>query len=44
LVIIAFDSVDKAKAWEESPAYVAIKPLRQASAPGTVYIVEGVTE
>src|SRR5207302_6897848 len=27
-VVIAFDSVEKARAWEDSPAYEAIKPIR----------------
>src|SRR4029077_4890258 len=30
VVVIAFDSVEKAREWYESPAYQAIKPLRQA--------------
>jgi len=42
-VVIAFDSVEKAKAWEDSPAYEAIKPIRHSSAKSTVFIVEGVT-
>ncbi len=42
IVVIAFDSVEKAVAWENSPAYEAIKPLRHSSAKSRVFIVEGV--
>jgi uncharacterized protein (DUF1330 family) len=42
VVVIAFDSVEKAQAWENSPAYEAIKPLRLSSAKSRVFIVEGV--
>ena len=41
-VVIAFDSVEKARAWEDSPAYEAIKPIRHSSATSTVFIAEGV--
>jgi uncharacterized protein (DUF1330 family) len=41
-IVIAFDSVEKARAWEDSPAYEAIKPIRHASAKSRVFIVEGV--
>jgi len=41
VVIIAFDSVEKARAWYDSPAYVAIRPLRQSAAKSRIYIVEG---
>jgi uncharacterized protein (DUF1330 family) len=41
-VISQFDSFEKAKAWEESPAYSAIKPIRQKSAKSRIFIVEGV--
>jgi len=41
-IVIAFDSVEKALAWEDSPAYEAIKPIRHASAKSRVFIVEGV--
>lgn len=42
LVIIAFDSVDQARAWYNSPAYEAIKPIRQQAGKSNVYIVPGV--
>ncbi len=40
-VVIRFDSVEKAKAWEDSPAYDAIKPIRHSSAKSRVFIIEG---
>jgi uncharacterized protein (DUF1330 family) len=42
-VVIAFDSVEKAREWYDSAAYQAIKPLRQSSTKGRMFIVEGVT-
>jgi uncharacterized protein (DUF1330 family) len=41
-VVIAFDSFEKAKAWEDSPAYGEIKPIRHKSARSRVFIAEGV--
>ena len=43
VVVIAFDSVEKAREWYDSPAYQAIKPLRQSSTKGRMFIVEGIT-
>ena len=43
LTVIAFESAQRAKAWEDSPAYAAIRPIRQGSAKSRVFIVEGVT-
>jgi uncharacterized protein (DUF1330 family) len=40
-VVIQFDSVEKAKAWEDSPEYSAIKPIRHSSAKSRVFIIEG---
>jgi uncharacterized protein (DUF1330 family) len=40
-VVIQFDSVDKAKAWEDSPEYNAVKPIRHSSAKSRVFIIEG---
>ena len=42
IVLLGFDSVEKAREWYDSPAYQAIKPLRQSSAKGRFFIVEGV--
>lgn len=42
IVVIAFDSAEKAREWYDSPAYQAIKPIRQSSAKSRIFIVEGV--
>jgi uncharacterized protein (DUF1330 family) len=42
VVIIAFDSVDKAREFYDSPAYAAIRPTRQSAAKSHIFIVEGV--
>ena len=42
IVIIAFDSMEKARGWYYSPAYEAIKPIRQSSMKSRILIVEGV--
>jgi len=42
LVVIAFDSVEKAREWYDSPAYQKIKPIRQSAANSRIFIVEGV--
>jgi uncharacterized protein (DUF1330 family) len=42
-IVIAFDSVEKAQAWEDSAAYEAIKPIRHASAKSRVFIAEGIS-
>jgi uncharacterized protein (DUF1330 family) len=42
IVIIAFDSVEKAREWYESPAYEAIKPLRLSAAKTRLFIAEGI--
>ncbi|MGB8325232.1 MAG: DUF1330 domain-containing protein [Candidatus Acidiferrum sp.] len=41
IVVIAFGSAEQAQAWEDSPAYGAIKPIRQGSAKSRIYIAEG---
>jgi len=41
IIVIAFDSAEKARAWYDSPAYAAIKPLRQSSAKSRLFIAEG---
>jgi len=43
IVIIAFDSAEKAREWYDSPAYRAIKPIRQSAAKSRIFIVEGVS-
>jgi uncharacterized protein (DUF1330 family) len=41
-VIIAFDSMDKARAWYNSPAYQQLAPIRHKAAKTTLFIAEGV--
>jgi uncharacterized protein (DUF1330 family) len=43
VVVIAFDSVEKARAWYDSPAYSAIRPIRQSAAKTRSFIAEGFT-
>jgi uncharacterized protein (DUF1330 family) len=42
IVVIAFDSAEQARAWYDSAAYQAIKPIRQSAAKSRIYIVEGI--
>ena len=42
VVVIAFDSAEKGREWYDSPAYQAIKPIRQSAAKSRIFIVEGV--
>jgi uncharacterized protein (DUF1330 family) len=42
VVVIAFDSMEKARGWWDSPAYTAIKPLRHSSAETRLFFVEGI--
>jgi uncharacterized protein (DUF1330 family) len=41
IVVIAFDSAEKAREWYDSPAYDAIKPIRQSAAKSRIFIVKG---
>jgi uncharacterized protein (DUF1330 family) len=41
-VIIAFDSVEKARGWYDSPTYQQLVPIRQKTATSTLFIAEGV--
>ena len=41
LVVLVFDSLDQARGWYNSPAYEAIRPLRQNSTLTRMLIVEG---
>ena len=43
IVVIGFDSVQKAREWYDSPAYAAIRPFRQKSTKSRLFIVEGET-
>jgi uncharacterized protein (DUF1330 family) len=40
--VIAFDNVEQARAWYESPAYQAIKAIRLSAVKGRMFVVEGV--
>jgi uncharacterized protein (DUF1330 family) len=42
IVVIAFDSLEKARGWYYSPAYEAIKPLRQNSNKSRILIIDGI--
>jgi uncharacterized protein (DUF1330 family) len=42
-VVTEFPSLEKAQAWYNSPAYTAIRPIRQSSAKSRVFLVEGAT-
>lgn len=41
IVVIAFDSLDEAHAWYNSPAYAAIRPIRQRASKGRMFLVQG---
>jgi uncharacterized protein (DUF1330 family) len=41
LVVIAFESMEKAQAWYDSPAYQELRPIRHKAAKSLVFIVEG---
>lgn len=43
IVVIAFDSIEKARAWYDSPAYAAIRPMRQRATKSRIFIAEGLT-
>jgi uncharacterized protein (DUF1330 family) len=42
IVVIAFDSAERAREWYDSPAYEAIKPIRQSATKSRIFIAEGV--
>jgi uncharacterized protein (DUF1330 family) len=44
LVVLRFDSVERARAWWESDDYAAPKALRQSCSIGNMVVVEGVPE
>ena len=41
IVVIAFDNIEKAREWYNSPAYSAIRPFRQNATKSRVFIAEG---
>jgi uncharacterized protein (DUF1330 family) len=42
LVILEFDSLERARAWHDSPAYRAARTLRQSATRSRMIAVEGV--
>ncbi len=44
IVVIEFDSAEQAHAWYDSPAYAAIRPIRQAATKGRMFIVQGAAQ
>jgi uncharacterized protein (DUF1330 family) len=42
LAIVEFESLEKAKAWYDSPEYAPAKQIRQEASRGKILIVEGV--
>ncbi len=42
LVILQFESIERAKAWLDSPEYKPIKRLRHAAATSNIVTIEGV--
>src|ERR1700730_11601521 len=42
MAVSAFASAEKARGWEDSAAYEAIKPIRQSSAKSRIFMAEGV--
>ena len=43
VAVIAFDSVEKARAWYDSPEYVSLRAIRHATADSRSFIAEGVS-
>ena len=41
LVVLRFESREAARAWRNSPEYLAILPIREATSTSRVYIVDG---
>jgi uncharacterized protein (DUF1330 family) len=44
VVVIGFDSLEKARDWYDSPDYAAIRPFRQSSTKSRIFIAEGVAQ
>ena len=42
LVLLEFPSLERARAWWNSPEYAAARDLRQATSTGTLIVLEGV--
>lgn len=44
VVVIGFDSLEKARSGYDSPDYAAIRPFRQSSTKSRIFIAEGVAQ
>jgi uncharacterized protein (DUF1330 family) len=44
LVIIQFDSMERAQAWYNSPGYSELRPIRQKAGKSNVYILQGLAQ
>jgi uncharacterized protein (DUF1330 family) len=44
LVVIEFDSMEKAQAWYHSPAYTQLRPIRQKAGLSNIYILQGLSK
>lgn len=44
IVVLRFDSVERAREWYDSPAYRAIRPFRQNATKSRLLLVKGVDE
>lgn len=42
VVILEFESVERARAWYDSPEYVPLRRLRQSASEGRFILVEGI--
>ena len=42
VVVLAFDSIDQARAWYDSPQYEALKALRDKAGKARIFAVDGV--
>lgn len=42
IVVLEFESVERAKAWWDSPEYRPLRALRQSASRGALFVVEGV--
>jgi uncharacterized protein (DUF1330 family) len=42
VVVIGFESAEKAREWYDSPEYSAIRPIRQGATKSRLFIAEGV--
>jgi uncharacterized protein (DUF1330 family) len=41
IVVIAFDNMDRARSWYDSPKYGALKSLRDKAGKARIFVVEG---